>query len=51
MVLGHSISMSFLQVDGCSTDPQVLGCHNDMERKQEEQSTRMKELQGHVERL
>ena len=51
MVLGHSISMSFLQVDGCSTDPQVLGCHNDMERKQEEQSTRMKELQAHVERL
>ena len=27
-VSGHSISTSFLQVDGWSTDPRVLGCHN-----------------------
>ena len=27
VVLGHPISMSFLRVDGWSTDPRVLGRH------------------------
>ena len=28
MVSGYPISTSFSQVDGWSTDPQILGCHN-----------------------
>ena len=51
VVSGHPISTSFPQFDGWSTDPRVQGCHKDMERKQEEQSRQMKELQGHAERL